>query len=435
MVRRGSNNTKRLYRAFTHDVWHLGIKKIIRAIISKPARWSYIGIFLLSLVASGFMLTNMALATLRQHEPTLNNPEAILNTKNVGTTITDRNGVVLFRGYGATERHNIPLQQMPQSLLQATLATEDPEFYQHPGFSWRGMLRAAYHDLRHTEKVQGGSTITQQLVKNTMLTNEKSFTRKFHEIVLAVELEQRYSKDQILQMYLNTIYYGQGSYGVESASANYFRKPVQELTTAEAALLAGLPQSPSRYDPNINPEGATSRRNYVLDRMQEYQHLSPNETAQLKQTKPSVYSREVAVKAPHFVFYVLDQLRKQYGQETLEQGGITVRTSLDYTQQQRAEQIARDQVSRLAGNNVTNAGLVAIDPKNGDIRAMVGSIDYYNPKFGSVNVMLSQLQPGSSFKPIAYAAAFSKGWNGATRVDDKPLSLPQGNGTLYQPQN
>lgn len=432
---RGPNNLRGLRHALTHDVWHLGLKNILRALISKPARFSYVGLFLLAVIASGALLTNMAIATLKQYEPTLKDPTVILNTKNVGTTILDRNGEVLFRGYGAIERHNVPLDQMPQSLVQATLATEDPDFYSHPGFSWRGMMRAAYHDLRHTEKVQGGSTITQQLVKNTMLTNEKSFTRKFKEIVLAVELEQRYSKEQILQMYLNTIYYGQGSYGAEAAAANYFRKPIQNLTTEEAAMLAGLPQSPSLYDPNVNQEAAFARRSYVFDRMTERGYLAPERAAQLKQTRPTVYSREVVVKAPHFVFYVLDQLRRQYGQETLEQGGITVQTSLDYKQQQKAEEIARNQVNRLASNNVTNAGMVAVDPKTGEIRVMVGSIDYYNPSFGSVNVMLSQLQPGSSFKPIAYAAAFEKGWNGSTRVDDKPLSLPQGNGTLYQPQN
>lgn len=422
-------------RAVLHDSWYLVTLPFVKGIISRPARRTYAVVLTMALISSAVGVGVFAKSTLDEYRPSLTNPVVILNTKNTGTTITDRNGEVLFRGYGAIERHNITLQQMPKSLVNATLSTEDPEFYAHSGFSVRGMARAAYHDLRHTGKVQGGSTITQQLVKNTLLTNEKSFTRKFKELVLSVEMERRYSKDEILQMYLNTIYYGQGSYGVEAAASNYFRKPVDQLTVSESALLAGLPQSPSKYDPTINKEGAAARRDYVLSRMIEHNHLTGEQVAVAKKEAITTYPREVVVKAPHFVFWVLDQLRSKYGQETIERGGITVKTSLDYQKQLQAERIVREQVAKLSGNNVSNAGLVALDPKTGEVVSMVGSIDYYNSNFGSVNTTLSQLQPGSSFKPIAYAAAFSKGWNGATVVDDKPMRVAQDNGQVYEPKN
>jgi len=359
----------------------------------------------------------------------------IMNKKNTGTTITDRNGEVLFQGYGAVDRSSIPFEEMPESIKQATLATEDPDFYNHAGFSWKGTARAAYQDIMHTGKVQGGSTITQQLVKNTLLSNEKSFTRKYKEVLLSMDMERRYRKDQLLQMYLNTIYYGQGAYGIEAAAETYFHKPAKDLTLEESALLAGLPQSPSRYDPNISLKAATERRNYVLDRMQERGYVSPAQTVVARQQPVVAGTREVVLKAPHFVFYVLDQLRQQYGEDMIENGGITVRTSLDYGKQVKAEEIVRSQIGKLAGKNVTNGGLVSIDPTTGDIVSMVGSVDYNQPEFGAVNVTLAQLQPGSSFKPIAYLTAFSKGWNGATKVDDKPMSVPQGDGTAYTPNN
>ncbi len=358
-----------------------------------------------------------------------------MNTKNTGTTILDRNGKILFQGYGAVSRHIIPFNEMPQSLKQATLATEDPDFYQHAGFSYRGTARAAYQDLRHSGKVQGGSTITQQLAKNTLLSNEKSFSRKYKEIVLATEMERRYSKDQIMQMYLNTIYYGQGAYGVEAASETYFHKQAKELTLAESSLLAGLPQSPSRYDPNVDRTGAMQRRNYVLDRMKDLGYITPQIATQTKESTVEAGTRQVTINAPHFVFYVLDQLRQKYGADIVEKGGITVTTTLDSAKQQTAEDIIKNQIAKLEGKNATNAGLISLDSKNGDILAMVGSVDYNQPGFGNVNVTLSELQPGSSFKPIAYATAFTKGWNGATKVDDKPLRLPQGDGSMYQPQN
>ncbi len=417
-----------------HDAG-LVIGGIKRTLTGTWARALYIVMALSMLIGGSVTAVRVADQTLKKYGPSLSNPSIIMNTKNTGTTILDRNGVVLYRGYGAVDRRIISIDEMPATLKQATLATEDPDFYQHSGFSLRSTARAAYEDLLQTRKAQGGSTISQQLVKTTLLSSEKSFTRKYQEVILSSKMESDYTKDQILQMYLNTIYYGEGAYGAQAAAQTYFNKPSKDLTLGESALLAGLPQSPSRFDPNVNLEAATDRRNYVLDRMQEQGYVSQQQ-ADIAKAEPVVVSqRTIEIKAPHFVFYVLDELRRAYGEDTIEKGGITVHTSLDYAKQVEGERIVREQVLSLSDHHATNGGLVSLDTHTGDIITMVGSIGFDEPGFGNVNVTLAELQPGSSFKPIAYAAAFTKGWNGATKVDDKPLSVAQSNGTVYAPQN
>lgn len=395
-------------------------------------------------VAAGITAT----ATLKAYTHDISSPAALLAKKKTGTTILDRKGEVLFQGYGAQPSSVISLRDMPIALKSATLAAEDPQFYDHPGFSWRGTIRAAFTDITRQSRAEGGSTLTQQLVKNALLTTDKNFERKFKEILLATELEKQYSKDQILEMYMNETYYGQGSSGVEAASQTYFHKPAAQLSLGESALLAGLPLGPSRFDPTADTEAATGRRNYVLSRLQEFGKITPAQAALAKaqaitvagtpassDATLNVYARTVTIKAPHFVFYVLNQLRDQYGSDLVENGGITVHTTLDLSKQNLAQSIIRMQIDKLAYNHVTNGGLISIEPSTGDIVAMVGSVDYNAPEFGNVNVTLSDLQPGSSFKPIAYATAFKKGWSGATTVQDTPLSVPSGDGTMYTPQN
>jgi 1A family penicillin-binding protein len=428
-------------------------KRTRRALTSRRARFAYI-----SLVATGsllvvFVAAVTATTVLTSYANDISSPSALLSKKKTGTTILDRNGHVLFEGYGGQVTKVTPLHDIPKSLVAATLASEDPDFYSHPGFSWRGTTRAAWVDITHHGTIEGGSTLTQQLVKNALLNSDRNFSRKYQELLLSMELEKRYSKDQILEMYLNEIYYGEGSSGVEAASQTYFHKPAIELTLGESALLAGLPLGPSRFDPNRDVAQATGRRNFVLTRMQDLGKITKAEadTARTQpiqlaaagapsvaESAPSpmlVYAKTVHIEAPHFVFYVLDQLRRQYGDDAVEQGGITVRTTLDLTKQHLAEQSVSDHIHALSEHHVTNGGLVSLIPGTGDILAMVGSVDYSAPGFGNVNVTLSQLQPGSSFKPIAYATAFKKGWNGSTQVQDTPLVLPNGDGTLYIPQN
>lgn len=420
--------------ALAHDGAHYG-RLLGRKIVSKPARRLYI-IAALALASVGAAVaTVLTASTLTLYASEINNPTLLMNKKKTGTTILARGGEVIYRGYGAPKRTEVPLETLQKDLVEATLAAEDPDFYKHPGFSWRATARAVVQDVAQGGKVQGGSTITQQLVKNALLSSDKKFTRKFREILLATELERRYDKNKIMEMYLNQIYYGQGSYGIEAAAQTYFKKGAKDLTLGQTALLAGLPLAPSRFDPTLDPDAAQGRRDFILNRMSELDYITSEELKAAKAEPIQATPNKVEIKAPHFVFYILDILRDQYGDELVERGGITVQTSLDLAKQQAGEAIVREQVLRLAANRASNGGLVAVDPGTGEVLTMVGSIDYYQPTFGSVNVTLSQLQPGSSFKPFAYLTAFKKGWNGATQVQDKPLSLPSGDGTVYKPRN
>jgi 1A family penicillin-binding protein len=378
---------------------------------------------------------NAARATTAKYRSFIDSPSALLNRSSRGITLTDRSGAVLYQAYGASTRHEVSLSTIPKTVIDATLSAEDPHFYDHSGFSWRSTARAIYIDLAEGSKAQGGSTITQQLIKNTLLTPEKSITRKFQEIVLSIALEKRYSKNQILEMYLNRVYYGQNAYGIESAAQTYYHKPASALTLSESALLAGLPQAPSQLDPAVYPEAASARRDQVLGLMQAGGRVTVSQVATAKAEHSTAYARSQPLLAPHFVFYVLSELRRQYGDDVVENDGMVVRTTLDLVKQSIGERTVAIQVARLAGHHATNGGLVSVDPTNGQILAMVGSIDYYTPGFGSVNITTSKLQPGSSFKPLVYAAAFASGWNGATMIEDKPMSLPQPDGSTYTPNN
>lgn len=423
--------------------------RTLRAAFGRRARLLYLAFSIVGVISLAVTGAMIGTSTINSYANDISSPAALLAKKKTGTTILDRNGAVLFEGYGAQATQTITLGELPQALKDATLSAEDPTFYDHPGFSWRGTARAAWVDITHGARAEGGSTLTQQLVKNALLTSHKNFQRKFQELFLSMELERRYSKDQILEMYFNEIYYGQGASGIEAASQTYFHKSARKLSLGESALLAGLPLGPSRFDPNADIEAATGRRDYVLSRMAEFGKITKDQAnaakaqpivlATAKTTDPAsamtVYAKKLNLRAPHFVFYVLEQLRQQYGDEAVEQGGITVQTSLDLQNQTIAEETIAQRVDALADHHVTNGGLVSLDPLSGDVLAMVGSVNYNAPGFGNVNVTLAQLQPGSSFKPIAYATAFKKGWSGATHVDDTPFSAISGDGSVYTPQN
>jgi len=428
-------------------------RRLRRTAASRRARQVYLSLLAGGLFAVAGVGIYTAAATTNNYAKAISSPAALLANKKTGVTILDRNGKVLFEGYGGQDTVVEPLNKLPKSLLDATLAAEDPGFYSHSAISLKATVRAAWADLTQGGAVQGGSTITQQLVKNALLNDTKTFQRKYEEVVLAIDLQHRYSKNEILDMYLNEIYYGQGSSGVQAAAETYFHTSAANLTLGQSALLAGLPLGPSRFDPNFDTGAATGRRNYVLSRMQALGYISAaaataaeNQPLQLAatgapQTAPAgsnpqmIYSKNVTIQAPWFVFYVLDQLRATYGDDLVEQGGITVRTTLDLNLENDAEQDIATQINNLQSHHVTNGALISLAPKTGDILAMVGSTNYNAPGFGNVNVTLAQRQPGSSFKPIAYATAFEKGWTGATTVLDAPISFPQANGTVYTPQN
>lgn len=414
-----------LYRAFqnAHVLKHRAFRRGAVTVIA-------IGV----LSGVGFAAV-IASSTLATYSKDLASPSALMNRNRVGTTVLDRNGEVLYRADGADNRVPVKFGEVPKDFIDATLAAEDPDFYNHDGISIKGTARALWRDISQGEKVEGGSTLSQQLIKNTLLTPRKSFIRKYQEAVLAVVLERQYDKNEILELYVNEVFYGQGARGAERAAQTYFHKSLTELTLGEKAMLAGLPLGPSRFDPNFDPTSATERRNFVLHRMEELGYITEKQELAAKSESLQAYAQEIEINAPHFVFYVLEQLREKYGDDAVTTGGLTVHTTLDLKKQRIAEDEVRNQINKISWQHVTNGGLVALDPRNGEIMAMVGSVDFNNRQFGKVNVTLSRLQPGSSFKPFAYAAAFKEGYNGATQVDDKPLRIPDGSGEIYAPEN
>lgn len=342
------------------------------------------------------------------------------------TKIQDKNGELLYDIYEDQNRTPIKFEDIPENVKKATIAIEDKDFYQHSGFSITGILRAAIDSLISGSVAGGGSTLTQQLVKNALLTNERSFVRKLKELIISIQVERAYTKDQILEMYLNEIPYGGTSYGIESAANLYFGKSAKELNLAEAALLAGLPQRPSVYSPyGTNPELSKTRQKEVLRRMREDGYITEKEekAAAEQELTYRTTQKEIGFKAPHFVLYVKQKLIDQFGAKLVEQGGLKVTTSLDYKLQQEAEKIVKEEIEKLKSDKIGNGAAVVLDPKTGQILAMVGSKDYFGESLpegcieGStcvfepnVNAAVSLRQPGSSTKPIIYAKALEKGF-------------------------
>jgi 1A family penicillin-binding protein len=341
------------------------------------------------------------------------------------TKIYDRTGeVLLYDVHGSMRRTEIPFEEISPYIRNASIAIEDASFYEHNGFRPMAFLRAILVNLglREGFRGQGGSTITQQVVKNTLLTQDKTPIRKAKEIVLAIKLERIATKEQILNIYLNETSYGGTIYGVEEATRYFFGKPAKEVTLAEAAYLAALPQAPTRYSPYGNhTDELEERKNLVLARMKNAGFITVSEyDAAMAEKVQFRQELEAGIKAPHFVFYVREYLEEKYGADAVANEGLKVITTLDWELQQKAEEIVR---TRALANekqfNAENAGLVAIDPKTGQILAMVGSRDYFDEEIdGQVNVTTSHRQPGSSFKPFVYATAFEKGYTPETVLFD-----------------
>jgi len=358
------------------------------------------------------------------------------------TKIYDREGNLLFDIFDphGGRRTEVPLDRISPHLVNATIATEDRNFYLHPGFDPYSILRAVYYNLTEGEIVSGASTITQQLARNILLSPEErieqSASRKIKEIVLAAEITRTYPRDTILKIYLNQIFYGNLAYGIEAAAETYFAKSAAELSLAEAALLAGLPQSPALYDPYTRPEAAKKRQWVVLNLMVEAGFITPDEAEAAIEKEIYFQPLRSDLKAPHFVTYVRQQLEAKWGVESIYHWGLKVYTTLDPRMQAIAEQQVAAHVATLADHNATNAALVAIDPQTAEIKAMVGSADFFNTDIdGQVNVAISQRQPGSSIKPITYIAAFEKGWTPSTLIMDVPSEFPDGANPPYKPRN
>ncbi|MFH0749950.1 MAG: PBP1A family penicillin-binding protein [Candidatus Gottesmanbacteria bacterium] len=324
------------------------------------------------------------------------------------TKIYDRKGSLLFDIFTDQNRSLVPLSTIPTYVQQATIAIEDKDFYRHGGINpIGGILRAASATILG-KQLQGGSTITQQLVKSALLTPKRTITRKIKEIILASWVEIVYSKDKILEMYLNQVPYGGTAWGISTASEKYFGKSVKDLTLAEAALLAGLPQAPTLYSPfGNNPELAIQRQKDVLRRMTEDGYITKEEAEDAKNT-PLIFTKPTNIKAPHFVMYVKEQLVSKYGEHTVERGGLKVYTTLDADLQEYAEATVAAEVADLKKTNVTNGAALITNPATGEILSMVGSVDYFATPSGGFNVTTALRQPGSSIKPINYAIGIER---------------------------
>src|SRR5438067_6740684 len=350
----------------------------------------------------------------------------------LSTRIYDRTGTVLLAEIhqGSERRHIVPLSQVAPSMREATIAVEDRTFYQHGGLNLLRTGQAGLDDLIHLRLNQGGSTITQQLVKNIYLSGDRSVLRKLDEAILAVEIEHQYSKSQILEAYLNRIYYGNQSYGVEAAAQTYFGKTAHQLSLSEAALLAGLPQAPTALDPFSNLNGAKARQRVVLDAMVKAGEITTAQ-AQSAFAQPLTLQKPTSaddVKAPGFVHWVAAQVEKTYGEELLKNGGLTVITSLDWNLQSIAERQVREKVMALQGQHVTDGALVALDPATGAVLAMVGSAGADVPG-GQYNMAIIPRQPGSSFKIFTYTAAIeSQKFTMGSWVRDEPINVRLGDG-------
>lgn len=367
-------------------------------------------------------------------------------TVSQSTKIYDRTGqVLLYEIHGDEKRTVVKLDQISPFLTKGVVATEDKKFYQHVGVDPKGIARSIYKDIVQRQKAQGGSTITQQLVKNSILTSEKSYQRKIKEIILALEMEQKFSKDQILEMYLNQIPYGSNIYGAEAASQTFFGKPVKDIDLAEAAMLAAIPQAATRYFPyGSHPDELEARRKFVLDQMLEEKFITQEEAESAKQVDMKTRLKplkdfEQNLKAPHFVMYIKQVLVDKFGQDTVERGGLKVQTTLSWDMQQIGEEVVRTGVeANMKKYQATNAALTAIDPKTGQILTMVGSKDYFDMENdGNMNVAISEnRQPGSSFKPFVYATAFKKGYTPNTILWDVPTNFgADGSGKNFEPKN
>jgi 1A family penicillin-binding protein len=358
------------------------------------------------------------------------------------TTIYDRTGEhILYQIHGEENRKIISHDQIPEAVRIATIAAEDDNFYNHFGIDVTGILRAIRVNFGNNNMSQGGSTITQQLAKNVFLTPEKSWQRKIKEVMMAFKIEKKYTKDEILDFYLNQVPYGSNAYGIQSAAEIYFAKEAKDLSLDEAAMLTALTKATSYYSPyGKHKEELRERQKSVIKRVGELAEIEQgliNQSLEINTFDKLKPYRE-SIKAPHFVFYVRDQLEKELGKDVLETGGYKVYTSLDYEIQKKAQSLVQEKaLLNETKYGATNAALVALDPKTGEILAMVGSRDYFDERIdGEFNVVTSPRQPGSSFKPIVYAAAFEKGYQPETILFDIPMNFgPDGTGKEYMPKN
>ncbi len=402
--------------------------KAKRYIRNWSTRWGFFKKILFFLLVAFFTVGAVGSVIFAYLLHTLPDPVKISQRKIVESTkIFDRSGtVLLYEIHGEEKRTVIPFEEIPQTVKQATVAIEDANFYQHAGIDFRGIARAFIVDLVSSSLSQGGSTITQQLIKNSFLGGERTMIRKIKEVVLAIRLESKYSKDQILNLYLNEIPYGSNAYGIEAAAETFFGKTANSLTLREVSILVSLPRAPSYYSPyGDHKNELMARADFVLERMQKLELISEQEYNDAKKGSVSFVQPARGMLAPHFVIMVRDYLTKKYGEDAVENGGLKIITTLDWRLQQAAEKILKEGVENNTKTiHATNGALVAEDPKTGDVLALVGSKDYFDTEHeGNFNVATAARQPGSSFKPFVYATAFKKGFTPETVLFDVPTEF------------
>jgi len=405
----------------------------------KTRTWATLAMYLFIGLAVVILFTVFLFAWYAKDLP---RPDTVQRTNGLSTVILDRNGETLYDIYQNQNRLPAKFADIPLYLKEGTIAVEDKNFYKEQGLSITGIIRSLFSIITF-RGIEGGSTLTQQLVKNVLLTNERTIPRKIKEAILSIQIERKYTKDQILQMYLNEAPYGGTAVGVESASQYYYGKSVKDLTLVECAILSGLPQSPSSYSPFTGqPKAYVWRTQQVLRRMREDGYITTTqETAANKQLDSVKFAEEDgSLRAPHFVAYVKDQLVAKFGSQMVEGGGLQVTTSLDWKLQDKAQQIVKEEVDKAKPLKVSNGAAVVINPKTGEILAMVGSKDYSSTDSGGFkfNVAVQGLrQPGSSIKPFTYATALKKGYTASTLLMDVDTKYPSGDSKIpeYEPKN
>lgn len=419
--------------------------KVVRS--KKWKRWLKKGILraLALIIIAGVGFSAYLLATL----PKSSDLEA--RVVDESTKIYDREGGLLYEVHGEVKRTRVGFEQITEDTKKATVAIEDKDFYKHHGLSFRGIARSVLANVLSLQKSQGASTITQQLVKNALLDREKKWTRKLKEAILALQVEARFSKDEILNLYLNEVPYGRNAYGIEAASQSYFGKKANELTLAESAYLVAIPQAPSYYNPlGQNRKALDARKDKVLEQMQQQGFISEQQKLAAQQTAVNFLPLKSTIRAAHFVLYVEDYIEQKYGETTSRTGGLEVHTTLDPKLQAIAERVVREGGEKNLAKGAHNAGLVAMDPKTGQVLAMVGSRDYFGKvepegckpgdtcKFEpNFNVALAPRQPGSSIKPLAYMTSFGPDfkYSPASLLLDVETNFGTYGGKNYIPSN
>ncbi len=388
-----------------------------------------------ALLGVAFFLATIPVVTYLYFSNDLHSKESIMNRNDTGIILLDKNNQPFYAFYQAKTKTFVSLSDIPIHTQRAIIAAEDKHFYSHVGFSIQAIIAALIADIKKGSISYGGSTITQQLVKNSLLSPQRNFFRKTQEIILAQEIERRFSKKEILEMYLNSVYFGEGAFGIEEAAKTFFGKHVKDITLAESALLVGLLPSPSNLSPHIgNAQAAKARQRYVLTNMLEERYITQEEKNKAEKTE-LVFNRngrEVNSTAVHFALYVKDLLVKKYGEERISRSGFKVYTTIDIAWQKYTESVVSQNVEKLKVNNATNGSAVVIDVPSAEVRAWVGSRDWYDETNGKVNMVTAPRSPGSSFKPIIYAAALEKKIiTPATILRDQPTTFT-GN---YKPLN